>query len=85
LVDTLEAERTGVTLVNLNPNRERVVTVQGGAYAEHALTSVSDGRQTFPLGANSFEVRLAPGCGVRLDIAMRRYASAPTLKFPWNA
>jgi hypothetical protein len=85
LVDTLEAERTGVTLVNLNPNRERVVTVQGGAYGEHALTSVDDGKQTFPLRTNSFEVRLAPGCGVRLDIAMRRYASAPTLKFPWNA
>ncbi len=36
---TSEADRTGVTLVNLNPSRERVVTVQGGAYGEHAIAS----------------------------------------------
>ena len=41
LVDTLEAERTVVTLVNLNPSRERVVTVQGGAYGEHAISSAN--------------------------------------------
>ncbi len=85
LVDTLDANRACVTLVNLNPNRERVVTVQGGGYGEHELVSVSDGKQLFPLRARSFEVRLAPGCGVRLEIAMRRYAVAPTLKFPWSA
>jgi hypothetical protein len=85
LVDTLDARRACVTLVNLNPNRERIVTVQGGAYGEHALTSVSNGAQSIPLQASSFEVRLAPGCGVRLDVAMRRYALPPTLKFPWSA
>jgi hypothetical protein len=84
LVDTLDAERAGVTLVNLNPNRERVVTVQSGAYGEHAITSVNDGKQAFPMRTRSFEVRLAPGCGIRLEIAMRRYATAPTLKFPWS-
>jgi hypothetical protein len=85
LVHTLEPERTAVTLVNLNPNRERVVSVQGGAYGEHAVTAVSDGKQEFPVRARSFDVRLAPGCGLRLDLAMRRYTLAPTLKFPWTA
>ena len=48
LVDKLEADRTGVTLVNLNPSRERVVTVQGGAYGEHLISSVDDGAELTP-------------------------------------
>jgi hypothetical protein len=83
LVDTLEAGRTCVTLVNLNPNRERIVTVQGGAYGEHQISSVSDG-QARPVNARSFEVKLAPGCGARLDLAMQRYSANPTLSFPWS-
>ena len=79
LVDTLEADRTVVTLVNLNPSRERVVTVQGGAYGEHAISSVN---QT-PVASRCFDVKIAPGCGARLELAMRRYAANPTLSFPW--
>jgi hypothetical protein len=83
LVDTLEADRTGVTLVNLSANRERVITVQGGAYGEHLILSAHDGKQTHAVNGNSFEVKLAPGCGARLELSMRRYASKPTLAFPW--
>ena len=61
LVDTLEAGRTGVTLVNLNPNRERVVTVQGGAYGEHLILSVHDGQRSQPVNGRSFDVKLGPG------------------------
>jgi hypothetical protein len=82
LVDTLEADRTAVTLVNLNPDRERVVTVQGGAYGEHLLLSAHDGKQAHIVNGRSFDVRLAPGCGARLELAMRRYAGSPTLAFP---
>ena len=39
-----------------------------------------DGRNTY----NVVDVRLAPGCGARLDLSMRRYAATPTLKFPWS-
>ena len=67
LVDKLEADRTGVTLVNLNPSRERVVTVQGGAYGEHMISSVHDGKQAHAVSGRSFDVKLAPGCGARLD------------------
>jgi hypothetical protein len=83
LVDSLEAGRTCVTLVNVNANRERVVTVQGGAYGEHRILAVHDGQRSRDVGARSFNVRLAPGCGVRLDISMQRYSASPTLAFPW--
>ena len=83
LVDTLEADRTGVTLVNLNTHRERVITVQGGAYGEHLILSAHDGKQAHAVNGRSFEVKLAPGCGARLEVRMRRYAAKPTLAFPW--
>lgn len=83
LVDTLEAGRVCVTLVNVNPARERLVTVQGGAYGEHTIVSVNDGVSTKPVDGRAFDVRLAPGCGLRLDLAMRRYSASPTLEFPW--
>jgi len=83
LVDKLEAGRTAVTLVNLNPGRERVVTVQGGAYGEHTILSAHDGSQSHVVNGRAFDARLAPGCGVRLDLAMKRYAANPTLAFPW--
>jgi hypothetical protein len=83
LVDKLEADRTGVTLVNSSQNSERVVTVQGGAYGEHTISSVHDGQQAYAVNGRSFEVRLAPGCGARLEISMRRYSASPTLAFPW--
>lgn len=39
LVETLEAERTVVRLVNLSTRSERVVIVQGGAFGEHRFTT----------------------------------------------
>ena len=83
LVHTLTADRTDVTLVNLHADRERVVTIQGGAYGEHTITRVNDGQKDPVVNARSFEVRLAPGCGKRLSLGMRRYAGKPTLAFPW--
>ncbi|HYJ41432.1 MAG TPA: hypothetical protein VEW08_11615 [Steroidobacteraceae bacterium] len=83
LVDKLEAHRTEVTLVNLHPNRERVVTVQGGAYGEHVILSAHDGSRAHAVDGRSFDVRLAPGCGARLSLMMRRYSANPTLAFPW--
>ncbi|HEU5135081.1 MAG TPA: hypothetical protein VFU13_08055 [Steroidobacteraceae bacterium] len=84
LVDTLEDARTCVTLVNLNPSRERVVTVQGGAYGEHQITSVTDGPRSQVVSGRSFDVTLAPGCGARLALAMQRYSATPSLAFPWK-
>ena len=82
LVDTLDAERTCVTLVNLNPTGERVVTVQGGAYGEHLISSVSNGQRSQVVSGRSFDVKLGAGCGARLTLAMQRYSATPSLAFP---
>jgi hypothetical protein len=84
LVDKLESDRTCVILVNLDANRERVVTVQGGAYGEHLITSVQNGKQSRAVNGRCLDVKLAPGCGARLELTMRRYAANPTLAFPGN-
>lgn len=83
LVHTMRDDAVEVTLVNLSGDVRNVV-VQGGAYAEHRLLGVSvDGRQVAG-GGRDVAVQLAPGCGARLTIAMRRYADRPTLSFPWD-
>jgi hypothetical protein len=37
-----------------------------------------------PVGRSDVTIRLDPGCGARLELAMTRYANRPTLDFPWN-
>src|SRR5439155_23155425 len=49
LVSELSDTRTTVTLVNLNTTRARTVIVQGGAYGEHQLLSVTSGGKTTPI------------------------------------
>jgi len=71
--------------VNINSTLARSVIVQGGAYGEHQIVSVSDGKTTMPVNGSSFPVRLAPGCGARLTIRMQRFANDPSLSFPWEA
>ncbi|WBY08894.1 hypothetical protein PIB19_05645 [Sphingomonas sp. 7/4-4] len=84
LVHAMGDASAEVTLVNLSRTQARTVTVQGGAYAEHRIESVVlDGRAT-PVGSRDFTIRLEPGCGARLRLAMRRYANRPTLAFPWH-
>ena len=46
LVSELSDTRTTVTLVNLSPSQPRTVIVQGGAYGEHQLVSVTSGDRT---------------------------------------
>ena len=41
LVEVLEAERTVVTLVNLNPSAERRLTIRAGAFGEHRFRGAS--------------------------------------------
>ena len=84
LVDSMSAEAVTVTLVNLNPSEARTVTVQAGAYGEHQVTSVSDGRHTRPVDNRCFDVRLAPSSGARLTVTAKRFANEPTLALPWT-
>jgi hypothetical protein len=81
LVHSLGDRSTEVTLVNLGP-RPRTLAVQGGAYGEHRIDSATlDGRPRKVAG-RSFAVRLEPGCGARLSLAMTRYVHRPSLSPP---
>ena len=90
LVEKLSNDEVTVSLVNASPLCERTVVVQGGAYAEHRLddVTVTDNTarvtQAYGAGRSAFAVRLAPGCGAQLKIALKRYANPPTFAFPWD-
>jgi hypothetical protein len=84
LVSELSDARTVVTLVNLNPSQRRTVIVQAGGYGEHQLLTVTSGGKTARIDSPVLAVQLAPGCGARLELAMKRYANAPTVKHPWQ-
>jgi hypothetical protein len=83
LVDTMTADTTAVTLVNLDQSEEKAVMVQGGSYGEHQILSVADGAAAQPVNGRYFTVKLAPGAGARLTLTMKRYANQPTLALPW--
>lgn len=85
LMETWSQDSVTVTFVNLSPSRSRSVIVQGGAYAEHQIVSVSDGTATMAVNGPTFPLRLAPGAGARLVIKMQRFANDPSLSFPWEA
>jgi hypothetical protein len=84
LVQALGDRSTQMTLVNLNPREARSVIVQGGAYAEHRIDSVTLDGRSIETGGRDVTIRLEPGCGAELTLAMTRYANRPTLDFPWN-
>ncbi|HEX5476068.1 MAG TPA: hypothetical protein VFX12_15525 [Vicinamibacterales bacterium] len=84
LIERIRPDGVTVTLVNLNPVAARTVLVQTGAYAEHAAVSVTLDGHTIPVNASSFTVRLAPGAGGQLVVAMKRDVNQPTLALPWN-
>jgi hypothetical protein len=83
-VSELRDERTVVTLVNVSPTAARTVVVQGGGYGEHHILSAEVNGRSAPIDARDFTVRLAPGAGAKLTLTMKRYANAPTAKFPWD-
>jgi hypothetical protein len=85
LVDSWGPDSLTVTLVNISPSVARSVIVQGGAYGEHQIVSVSDGKTVTPVDAANFPVRLAPGAGTKLTLKMKRFANEPTLSFPWES
>jgi hypothetical protein len=85
LVDSWGPDSLSVILVNVSPSVARSVIVQGGAYGEHQIETVSDGKTTTEVNATTFPVRLAPGCGARLTLKVKRFANDPTLSLPWES
>jgi hypothetical protein len=84
LVETLSADRVGLSLVNLNQLETRTVVIQAGGYGEHEFTRVTGGGCDVPVSGTHLTVRLLPGAGARLMLHMRRYVNPPTLAFPWD-
>lgn len=84
LVEKISGQDVTLTLVNVNQIEPRTVIVQGGAYAEHEIARVSLADQVVNIGNSACSIRLAPGCGARLQLAVKRHANQPTLAFPWS-
>jgi hypothetical protein len=84
LVEKLTADSVTVTLVNINQLDARAVVVQAGGYGEHRFLTVEKEGKKIRVNGAYFTVRLDPGAGVRLTIAMQRYVNQPTLAFPWD-
>jgi hypothetical protein len=84
VVENMTPAGVTLTLVNTSASNARRVIVQAGAYGEHQVVSVTAEGKTVRIDAPQFEVRLAPGAGERLTIAMKRYVNDPTLAFPWK-
>jgi hypothetical protein len=84
LVNRIERDSVTVTVVNTSSSIARRLIVQMGAYGEHQALSVTAGGQKVTIDAPFFEIRLAPGAGEELTIAVRRLTNDPTLTFPWD-
>ncbi len=84
LVSGLTDRQTVVTLVNLSATEPRDVVIQAGGYAEHRFDRVEQSGQTRRLNASAVTVRVSPGAGATLTFDTRRYASTPTVAFPWD-
>ncbi len=84
LVEKLEDHATVLTVVNLNPARERVLVMRGGGYGEHRIDSARIGGALRAIGQRDVRVRLAPGCGARIELGMSRHSLKPTLDWPFG-
>jgi hypothetical protein len=84
LVTRMDEDTADLMLVNVNPIESRTVIVQGGAYGENRIVSVSTGSKTVEVNDRWFTVRLAPGAGADLSIRDSRHAEVPTMGFPWH-
>jgi hypothetical protein len=83
LIEKMTDDTTTLTLVNTSPLAERHVIVQGGSYAEHDIIEAELNGRRIKINGPHLRVRLAPGAGATLQLAMRRYVNAPTLQFPF--
>ena len=84
LVEKMTANTITVSLVNTSQIHSRRLIMQAGAYGEHEFTSLQVGNKTIPVNSRHVTIRLSPGCGARLKLKMKRYARAPTARFPWG-
>jgi hypothetical protein len=83
LVDSIEPERTAVTLVNTSTHESRCVIVQAGAFGEHEIVSVQTSGQDINIGGSRLQVDLEPHATIRLQLRLRLRAHTPTSTLPF--
>ena len=84
LVDELTDDRVSVTLVNVSQSASRRLLIQAGGYGEHQFTGMAHSETNTPVDDRLLDVTIAPGCGQRLELSMRRFVNQPTMVMPWN-
>lgn len=84
LVESMSADSTVMSLVNINPVESTTVVIQAGGYGEHQFTGMTIGDVKTPWDSKYLSVRLEPGCGARLTLGIRRYVNQPSLAMPWD-
>ena len=84
LVTRMQPGSFRLKLVNTNPVKPRSVVVQGGAYGEHLIHRVETEGRSVEVGQRNFTVQLGPGTGAEVMVYDQRYASQPTMAFPWD-
>lgn len=90
LVEALDAGSVTLSLVNVDLFAEKQVIIQAGTFGEHQFETVTvlseDEHSQEPVHAGSkwFLVKLSPGAGIRLHMAMNRYVNRPTYETPWG-
>jgi len=80
LITSMKGDSTTVELVNTNVAERRRVLLSAGAYGEHQFVS-ANGRA---INGGLFEVDLAPGAGVTLELAMKCWSNKPSYIDPWG-
>ncbi len=63
------------------------MVVQGGGYGEHRIDSftVEGSAEATAVNGAAFALTLEAGTAATLEVAMTRYANAPTMSLPWDA
>ncbi|MDH5439626.1 MAG: hypothetical protein OEY31_03385 [Candidatus Bathyarchaeota archaeon] len=94
LVEKLEAKRTVLTLINLNPRESRDVVVQAGAFGEHQFSEVRykakrDGSSQLEdrktrVDEKCLHVHMLPATKIGLDLETELFVNRPTYAFPWK-
>ena len=84
LVSAMKEDSVTVDLVNLDPETEKSVQLQAGAFAEHEFIAATEvGSETEHLIKGRYvEVGIPAGAQIQLTLRMRRYCHQPTYAHP---
>ena len=82
LVSSISDEGITVTFANTDPFAAHKIILQGGAYGEHELVSITCDGQTQEVGGKWAELTVGAGSVVEMQIAMKHYAYEPSLEEP---